>query len=136
MVDFEGLMKREPASRRSGGQATEFFQCVVFYGSPMLEEIQELPKVLKKRGRRSKELSSKLEKTRITFPLYSKEIFMTQEDATKFFPIFIKKLIGDNMIPADIILPDRSVDETRVKFGVVPLEVTTLQEEKSEFKNF
>ena len=119
---------------------TQLYQCIAFYGKQVLDEIEELyelNKVVPILGRKTlKEINETLNKQRFIFPFYSKEIFMSQQEAEQFLPFFIKELIKEGKIPEEVIKEDRSVDDDKIKFAITTLIISTLEQEKTEFRGF
>lgn len=102
---------------------TEFTQCVVFYGTPIADELDNwdngkgVPKKLK----------DELSKQKFVFPYYSSQIFMNPKDAEKFIPSFIRQLINEGKLPDDVLKKDDLVDETKIKAGLVHLDVSVIE---------
>lgn len=106
------------------GMPTEFTQCVVFYGTPIANELTSYePKKVPSK------LRDELEKQKFVFPYYSQQIFTSQKDAELFLPNFIRMLINDGKLPEDVVNEKGLVDESRVKVGVVHLDVAYLEKE-------
>lgn len=104
---------------------TEFTQCVVFYGAPIANELDDydngkgIPKKLK----------NELEKQKFVFPYYSSQIFMNPKDAEKFLPSFVRQLIDEGKLPESILNKDNSIDENSIKLGLVHLDVSVIEEQ-------
>ena len=133
-LNFEELIQRgnDPA-RKERDMPRELFQCAVFFGRPVLEE---LPPFQNWQFLFRKSQKEELENQRFVFPFYSKEIFGTPQEAEKFLPMFIQQLIKEEKIPEEVIKADRSVDDNMVHLAIVPLQVTFLEMEKQEFRSF
>lgn len=99
------------AKNSTQSETTELFQAIVFY-------YQNVGNVFKK-------------KTRYVFPFYSKEVFLTKEEAENYIPIFLKNLINDNNIDKDILSDQKLADEY-IKTAVWPLRVSKLEIMKDE----
>lgn len=63
----------------------------------------------------------------ITYPFYSQNIFIDENDAVKFLSEFIKQLVKDGSLPKDAIKEDNTVNEEVIKTAVVPLLVTEME---------
>jgi len=146
---FENFLKRN-AKEETRTVPRDLFQAVVFYFRPIIDEInledeEKAQEILKETPfyRKNKikyvlqnitEISSKLlNNKRFVFPFYSEDIFMSPKEAEDYIPRFIKKLIGQNKLPANVI-KDHTIDYDMVETGIVPLNLATL-EKISEFKN-
>lgn len=84
----------------------DYYQPVIFYNQP---------------------INVKFHKEQITYPFYSSNIFLSDGDAVKFLPDFIRKLIKDGNLPKDVVKEDNTIDETKVKTAIVPLLVTEME---------
>ena len=145
-LDFNELLRRgnDRFAQKDKLPPSELFQCVVFYGKPVKEELFENGQDFKPKRKwwgpwkddyqSIMAINEFLDAQRFVYPFYSKEIFMSQQEATNFLPLFIKRLIKEEKIPANAIKEDRSVDEEVVKLGVAPLMITILEEVKDEFR--
>ena len=99
------------AKNSTQSETTELFQAIVFY-------YQNVGKVFQK-------------KTRYVFPFYSKEVFLTKEEAENYIPIFLKNLVNDNNIDKNILSDQKLADEY-IKTAVWPLRVSKLEIMKDE----
>lgn len=99
------------AKKSTQSETTELFQAIVFY-------YQNVGNVFKK-------------KTRYVFPFYSKEVFLTKEEAENYIPIFLKSLVNDNNIDKNILSDQKLADEY-IKTAVWPLRVSKLEIMKDE----
>lgn len=99
------------AKNNTQSETTELFQAIVFY-------YQNVEKLFKK-------------KTRYVFPFYSKEVFLTKEEAENYIPIFLKNLVNDNNIDKNILSDQKLADEY-IKTAVWPLRVSKLEIMKDE----
>lgn len=99
------------AKNNTQSETTELFQAIVFY-------YQNVGNVFKK-------------KTRYVFPFYSKEVFLTKEEAENYIPIFLKNLVNDNNIDKNILSDQKLADEY-IKTAVWPLRVSKLEIVKDE----
>ena len=133
-LDFNEIIKRSGGpAQKDRAVPSELFQCVVFYGRPVTEEvpeIMEIPTI----SFFAKNAIQAIQKQRFVFPFYSKEIFGSQSEAQNFLPIFIRRLIKEEKLPSTVLNEDLSVNDDILKLGVAPLTVTILEQEKSEFK--
>lgn len=94
------------SKKSTSSEATELFQVIVFY-------YQNVGKGFKK-------------KTRYVFPFYSKEVFLTKEEAENYIPIFLKNLVNDNNIDKDVLSDQKLADEY-IKTAVWPLQISKLE---------
>lgn len=102
---------------------TEYTQCVVFYGAPIADELDNWDN-----GKGvPKKLRDELQKQKFVFPYYSSQIFMNPKDAEKFLPGFIRQLIEEKKLPEDVLKKDGLVDDTKVKAGLVHLDVSAIE---------
>jgi hypothetical protein len=67
-----------------------------------------------------------------TLPFYSPEIFDDDNAATAFLPMFLARLIKEDKIPREVILPDKSVDEEYIRMAIAPLVVTQLELDRDD----
>ena len=111
------LKKKESLGKPGKAKLTGFMQSVVFYSRPVYEELEIT----------DKKMIKSLDGKRFVFPYYSSEIFMSEEDAANFIPLFINKLIEEKILPADVIKKNGQIDDTKCKCGIVPLQVTKLE---------
>jgi len=154
-LDFNEIVKRgNDRFRKERPMPSELYQCAIFFSRLVMEEIDELQSIrqiieLKKWDKEKKifnffnnnlrnlilQLNEDLEKQRFIFPFYSKEIFMSQQEATNFLPLFIKQLIKEEKLPASVINEDRSINEEIIKPAIIPLQTTVLEQDRPEFKD-
>lgn len=99
------------SKKSTSSEATELFQAIVFY-------YQNVGKGFKK-------------KTRYVFPFYSKEVFLTKEEAENYIPVFLKSLVNDNNIDKNILSDQKLADEY-IKTAVWPLKISKLEIMKDE----
>jgi hypothetical protein len=150
---LDKIMRRGNDRYTAGSKMpSELYQVAVFFSRPVTDEIEYLDankwdKLLKqesvlRRGRLRAFLEAfpnlcaiEFEKQRFIFPLYSQEVFTVQADAVNYIPFFIKKLITDGKLPESVIKEDKSVDDDQIKTAIVPLQVTFLERDLSEFKS-
>jgi hypothetical protein len=57
----------------------------------------------------------------------SPEIFLTELDAEKFVPYFVKRLISEEKIGTEVIQSDNSLDLNLVTPGIAPLMVSMIE---------
>lgn len=98
------------SKKSTSPEATELFQAIVFY-------YQNVGKILKK--------------TLYVFPFYSKEVFLTKEEAENYIPIFLKKLVDENNIDKKVLTDQKFADEY-IKTAVWPLRISKLEIVKDE----
>lgn len=133
-----GRRKRDDV-RTERAMPSEVFQCSVFYGQPVkqeitaLQQLDELKSVFNKK--RIDNLSKSLDSERFVFPYYSPDVFLTSEEARNFLPNFVRQLIKDGRIPEDVLI-DNVIDENKLLVGVVTLKIAFLERDLPEFKNF
>lgn len=112
------------------GMPTEFSQCVVFYGTPIADELENyVPKKVPAK------LRDELSKQKFVFPYYSQQIFTSPKDAELFLPNFIRMLIKDGKLPEDVVDSKGLVDDSRVKVAVAHLDVAYLEKESASEKD-
>ena len=99
------------AKKSTQSETTELFQAIVFY-------YQNVGKLFKK-------------KTRYVFAFYSKEVFLTKEEAENYIPFFLKNRVNDNNIDKNILSDQKLADEY-IKTAVWPLRVSKLEIMKDE----
>ena len=135
-LDFSKLIQRDKEQSQRGGRAasTALYQCVVFLGKPVIEEVDELNSL--KFKLLCPKVAKRISEQRFIFPYYSKEVFGLAEEAANFFPQFIKRLISEGKLPEEVILEDKSVDESLVQLGIMDLQMTFLEKDLPEFKGF
>lgn len=135
-INLNDLFRRGNDRFATARRIHEYFQCVIFYGRLVKEELElEIPlpkKIFKKYFNSIDEINKSLENKRFIFPYYSQEIFYTKEDAERFIPLFIQKLIDNDKLPNSIILEDKSVDDTQIQAGVVKLVTVDIEIEDQE----
>ena len=112
---------------------SELHQCVVFFSSPVLNELPVLGELNAIQNAISG-IHKKLENSRFVFPYYSQEIFLSHEEAVRYLPTFISKLMVENKLPANAINPDRSTNDDVIQCAVIPLAPTYLETDIPEFK--
>jgi hypothetical protein len=147
---FENFLKRHGDKDQPRTVPRDLFQVAVFFFRPVVEELnfekeEEAKKILKKSFFLNKgktkfalqnitEFSSKLlENQKFVFPFYSEDVFMSPKEAENYIPRFIKKLIGEQKLPVEVIL-NNSINYDIVQTGIVPLSLVTL-EKVNEFKD-
>ena len=107
-----------------------FFQCAIFYGAPIANELDEWEKDRTKK-KCPRNLRHELETQRFIFPFYSNEIFPTSAQAQAFFPEFINRLIKDGFIPPDVVdQSTKMLNDEICKAAVVPLKFSVIDTEK------
>ena len=111
---------------KNNNKPTGFFQCVIFYGTPIANELENYVDKTKKKT--PKLLREELENQKFVFPFYSSEIFPTQAQAQAFFPEFINKLIEDGKIPPEVIDEKKMLKEDLCKAGIVPLKFSVVED--------
>ena len=151
-LNFDSILKRNVERNPASKLPAEMFQVCIFYSRPVVEELQleneEIAQEIIKGARifnRNKvkfalqnitELNSIiLDKQRFVFPLYSREVFMSRQEAENFVPLFIKSLIEKETIPQDVILENGQIDDNKIQATLVPLTITFLEKNLSEFKD-
>ncbi len=107
-------------ANKTADRAALFFQCVIFYSEPVSEEIA-IP------SRKICKLLRVNEEPRFTFPYYSSDIFKTEAEAMKYFPIFIQELKKKKMLPPEAFKSDTELDETRCKAALAPLTLAEME---------
>ena len=107
-------------ANKTADRAALFFQCVVFYSEPVSEEI-EIP------SRKICKLLKVKEEPRFTFPYYSSDVFKTEAEAMKYFPLFIQELRKKKMLPPEAFKSDTELDETRCKAALAPLTLAEME---------
>lgn len=129
--DFEASLKRHIPKDVDGiGRGPkELYQAVAFYASDAIDELQPLPKM-------SQFLLKKhLKDKKFVFPFYSEEVFLTENDVKTFLPMFVKQLIEKKFIPKDVVLPDNSVDQSKLELAFVKLNIALLERDLKEFRD-
>lgn len=106
-------------------KSTEYVQCAVFYGSPIMNELESYENVNKKKV--PKELRDEIENAKFVFPYYSQQIFTSQQQAELFLPQFVRELIEKDMLPPDVLDEHQVLDPNRAQAAVVPLTVTIVE---------
>lgn len=107
-------------ANKTADRAALFFQCVVFYSEPISEELEV-------QSRKIRRLLKVNEEPRFTFPYYSSDIFKTEAEAMKYFPIFIQELKKKKMLPPEAFKSDTELDETRCKAALAPLTLAEME---------
>ncbi len=107
-------------ANKTADRAALFFQCVVFYSEPISEELEV-------QSRKIRRLLKVNEEPRFTFPYYSSDIFKTEAEAMKYFPIFIQELKKKKMLPPEAFKSDTELDETRCKAALAPLTLAEIE---------
>lgn len=107
-------------ANKTADRAALFFQCVVFYSEPISEELEV-------QSRKIRRLLKVNEEPRFTFPYYSSDIFKTEAEAMKYFPIFIQELKKKKMLPSEAFKSDTELDETRCKAALAPLTLAEME---------
>lgn len=107
-------------ANKTADRAALFFQCVVFYSEPISEELEI-------QSRKIRRLLKVNEEPRFTFPYYSSDIFKTEAEAMKYFPIFIQELKKKKMLPPEAFKSDTELDETRCKAALAPLTLAEME---------
>jgi len=151
-LNLDKILRRPERKEPQQVVPTELYQVAVFYSVTVIDELkfmddEQIKTALKEvklfqKGRTKFALQNavelaavQFENQRFVFPYYSREIFLSEPEARNFIPIFIKQMIKQEILPEDIILEDNSVDEDRVQISLVPLTMTFLEKEQSEFKD-
>ena len=104
-----------------------FYQCAIFYGTPIANELEFYNDGKKVR---SKDLKHELETQKFVFPFYSNEIFPTEKQAQAFFPEFINQLISKKFIPADVVDENKMLRDDICKAAIVPLKFSVIEEKQ------
>lgn len=107
-------------ANKTADRAAVFFQCVVFYSEPISEELN-IP------SRKILKLLKVKEEPRFTFPYYSSDVFKTEAEAIKYFPIFVQELYKQKKLPAKAFLSQNELDETRCKAALAPITVAEME---------
>ena len=114
---FQRTLER---ANKTADRAALFFQCVGFYSEPVSEEIA-IP------SRKICKLLRVKEEPRFTFPYYSSDVFKTEAEAMKYFPLFIQELKKKKMLPPEAFKSDTELDETRCKAALAPLTLAEME---------
>ena len=114
---FQRTLERQ---NKTADRAALFFQCVVFYSEPISEEIA-IP------SRKICKLLRVKEEPRFTFPYYSSDVFKTEAEAMKYFPLFIQELRKKKMLPPEAFKSDTELDDTRCKAALAPLTLAEME---------
>ena len=114
---FQRTLER---ANKTADRAALFFQCVVFYSEPISEEIA-IP------SRKICKLLRVKEEPRFTFPYYSSDVFKTEAEAMKYFPLFIQELRNKKMLPPQPFKSDTELDDTRCKAALAPLTLAEME---------
>jgi hypothetical protein len=114
---FQRTLER---ANKTADRAALFFQCVVFYSEPISEEIA-IP------SRKICKLLRVKEEPRFTFPYYSSDVFKTEAEAMKYFPLFIQELRKKKMLPPEAFKSDTELDDTRCKAALAPLTLAEME---------
>lgn len=114
---FQRTLER---ANKTADRAALFFQCVVFYSEPVSEEIA-IP------SRKICKLLKVKEEPRFTFPYYSSDVFKTEAEAMKYFPLFIQELRKKKMLPPEAFKSDTELDDTRCKAALAPLTLAEME---------
>ena len=114
---FQRTLER---ANKTADKAALFFQCVVFYSEPISEEIA-IP------SRKICKLLRVKEEPRFTFPYYSSDVFKTEAEAMKYFPLFIQELRKKKMLPPEAFKSDTELDDTRCKAALAPLTLAEME---------
>ena len=114
---FENFLKRH-SENEPKQMPRDLFQIVIFYKRPVEEELglNKLEKFV---------CRNKI-KANFVFPYYSEDIFMFPKEAENYIPRFIKKLIGEQKLPEDVI-KNNTINYDLVETGIVPLNLSTLE---------
>lgn len=68
------------------------------------------------------------EPTQIVFPMDATEVFISEQEATDFMPIFLNRLVKEKLLdPNKLFLKDNVLNEDYVKTAVVRLCITRLE---------
>lgn len=111
-----------------------FYQCAIFYGVPLANELDEWEKDRTKK-KCPRNLRHELETQRFVFPFYSNEIFPTSAQAQAFFPEFINNLIKKGFIPPTVVNSETHLlDDEVCKAAVVPLKFSVIDLDKETVK--
>lgn len=105
-----------------------FFQCAIFYGTPIAHELDCYDGI--KPRRIPKELREELENQKFVFPFYSQEIFPSQKQAEAFFPEFINQLIAKEFLPPEVVDVNKMLRDDICKAAVVPLKFSVIEEKQ------
>lgn len=114
---FQRTLER---ANKTVDRAALFFQCVVFYSEPVSEEFN-IP------SRKIRKLLRVEEEPRFSFPYYSSDIFKTEAEAMKYFPLFIQELHKKKMLPDEAFKSETELDETRCKAALAPLTLAEME---------
>jgi hypothetical protein len=152
-LDLDKILRRGDRDFTSGSKIpSELFQAAVFFSRPVSEELDQLNEEEKTELLKQENFFTRkklkdffeafpnlcdltFKNQRFIFPFYSQEIFVTQVDAVNYIPYFIKKLITEQRLPANVIKEDKSVDDDQIKTAVVPLQVVFLERDNPEFRS-
>lgn len=119
--EVDALFQRSlEKANKTADRAALFFQCVVFYSEPISEEL-EIP------SRKVCKLLRVKEEPRFTFPYYSSDVFKTEAEAMKYFPLFIQELRKKKMLPDKAFISETELDDTRCKAALAPLTLAEVE---------
>ena len=119
--EVDALFQRSlERANKTADRAAIYFQCVVFYSEPISEEV-EIP------SRKILKLLRVKEEPRFTFPYYSSDVFKTEAEAVKYFPIFIEELRKKKLLPDAAFKSLTELDETRCKAAIAPLTLAEIE---------
>ena len=128
--DFEVSMKRHlPKDVGLPSHPGKLYQAVAFFANSVEDEIGPLTKLEKMA------IGKKIENKRFVFPFYSEQVFLSEADVKTFLPVFVKELIKKELIPSDVILPDNTVDDSRLELAYVILNISLLEKDLKEFRD-
>ena len=66
--------------------------------------------------------------TKTVYPLDAKEVFINEEEATDFFPIYINDLIKKGLLDKDLVFTsDNKINEDYIQTCLVTLTITRLE---------
>lgn len=63
----------------------------------------------------------------VSIQYVSPEVFMSSQDAEKFVPFFIKRLMEDKTIGEEVLMEDRSVNLDLLSVGITKLKLSKIQ---------
>jgi len=149
-LNIDSILRRKEPERQAP-LPSEMFQVGIFFSQPVIAELnfndEEAIKEIVDNTTLLNKIQVKwtlnhideivpilLDKQRFVFPFYSNEVFLSKQEAQNFVPLFIKKLIQEEKLPQDIILDGGLVDDTRIQASLVPLTITFIERNLSEFR--